>query len=150
MSVDPDESDMRRLVRLLERTGYESKSKEFAEVLERFKEHPEALKALRRGVARQGRGVDSGSYCESPSRDYGDWVRKQEMLDKLDLADDRAFLAGVDPARLPSRAPANKNSPGGDTLAELKEQVRELTERVATLEKRAIRGPVVKSGPNGP
>jgi hypothetical protein len=137
--------DSARVLKLLEKTGYEAKSKEFEEVLNRFKAHPEALKALRKGVARQGREEDSGSYCEDASHGYADWWKKNQMLEKIDLEDDRAFLAGATPASL-GDAGGGKNC---DTLQELREQVRELTERVALLEKRAIRGPsLTPKGPN--
>lgn len=130
--------DAARVLKLLEKVAYEGTFKEFEAALDKFKAHPEALKALRKGVARQGREVDSGSYCESPSRDYGDWCRKQDKLDKLDLADDRAFLDGATTRVFDDAARPKK---GGETVEELREQVRELTERVALLEKRAIRGP---------
>ncbi|TAL30320.1 MAG: hypothetical protein EPN97_12930 [Alphaproteobacteria bacterium] len=137
--------DVTRMLKLLEKIGYESKSKEFAQTLDKFKAHPEALKALRKGVARQGREEDSGSYCEDSSHGYADWYRKNEMLEKLDLEDDRAFLENVDPATLMD---GRKKNGGDATLRDLREQVKELTGRVDLLEKRAIRGPTI--APKGP
>ena len=129
--------DAARVLKLLEKVGYEGSPKELADALAKFKSHPEALKALRKGVARHGRQEDSGSYCESASSGYSDWWKKNEMLEKIDLEDDRAFLAGASPATLESP----RQSRGSETMEDLREQVRELTERVSLLEKRAIRGP---------
>lgn len=129
--------DSARVLKLLEKVGYEGTPKELGEALAKFKSHPEALKALRKGVARHGREEDRGSYCESASSGYDDWWKKNDMLEKIDLEDDRAFLKNVNTDTL--QAP--RDSKGGETMQELREQVRELTERVSLLEKRAIRGP---------
>ncbi len=137
--------DIARVLKLLEKVGYEGTPKEFEETLNKFRAHPEAVNALRKGVTRRGKVEDSGSYCENASYGYADYCKKKNMLDKLDLEDDRVFLKNVDPASLEDARPARR---GGDTLEELREQVRELTERVATLEKRAIRGPSLS--PRGP
>jgi len=133
--------DMARVLKLLEKTGYEAKPAEFQETLNKFKAHPEALEALRKGVARHGRNEDRGSYCENASAGYGDWYKKHKMLEAVDLEDDRVFLQNTDPASLarkfqpaastPAPAAANQNN---ETVEELREQVRELTRRVTKLE----------------
>jgi hypothetical protein len=137
--------DVARVLKLLEKVGYEGTPKEFEETLNKFKAHTDAVNALRKGVTRRGKVEDSGSYCENASYGYGDYCKKRNLLEKLDLEDDRVFLKNVDPASLTdTRAPTR----GGETMQELREQVRELTERVAILEKRAIRGPSLS--PKGP
>jgi hypothetical protein len=141
--------DAARVLKVLEKAGYESSSKEFAKVLEKFKFNPEALQALRKGVERHGRQEDSGSYCENASPGYSDWCRKQKLLDEAE----RVSLDDVNPASLTfnrSGEAGNKGSggAGGVTMQELREQLKELTERVSLLEKRAIRGPVI--APKGP
>lgn len=131
--------DAARVLKLLEKLGYEGTVKEFEAALDKFKAHPEALKALRKGVARQGREEDSGSYCENASSGYDRWWKKNDLLEKIDLADDRAFLDGATTRVFDDAAARPKK--GAESLDALREQVRELTERVALLEKRAIRGP---------
>ena len=136
--------DVARVLKLLEKVGYQGSLKEFTEALTKFKGHPEALGALRKGVARDGREQDRGSYCENASSGYSDWWKKNDMLEKIDLEDDRAFLKNAAPGTLQSP----RGSRSSDTLQELREQVQELTERIALLEKRAIRGPSLS--PRGP
>ncbi len=138
--------DVARMLKLLEKTGYDASPKEFEETLNRFKAHPEAVDALRKGVARRGRNEDRGSYCENASPGYNDWWKKNQLLEKLDLEDDRVFLKNADPATLRSKfpaAPANSN----DVIEELREQVRELTRRVTKLETNPNR---YKLAPNPP
>lgn len=135
--------DLARVLKLLEKVGYDGSPKEFEEALNKFKAHPEALKALRKGVTQRGKQEDRGSYCEDASPGYNNWWKKQDLLNKLDLEDDRAFLKNINPASLEAK-PAS----GNETLQQLREQVRELTERVALLEKRALRGPNLS--PKGP
>ncbi|MDE1151084.1 MAG: hypothetical protein PW788_00985 [Micavibrio sp.] len=142
--------DLARVLKLLEKTGYDSKPAEFKATLDKFKAHPEALDALRKGVARHGRNEDRGSYCENASAGYGDWYKKHKMLEEIDLEDDRVFLQNADPAALarkfqPAATPAvsqpapaaNQPAPAAnqnDVVEELREQVRELTRRVSKLE----------------
>ena len=137
--------DVARMLKLLEKTGYDASLREFEEVLNRFKAHPDAVDALRKGVARRGRNEDRGSYCESASPGYSDWWKKNQLLEKLDLENDRVFLQNADPSTLSAkfRAPANSN----DVIEELREQVRELTRRVTKLESNPNR---YKLAPNPP
>ncbi len=136
--------DVARMLKLLEKTGYDSSPTEFEETLNRFKAHPDAVDALRKGVARRGRNEDRGSYCESASSGYSDWWKKNQMLEKLDLEDDRVFLKNADPASLRAKFPAPPEN-GNDVIEELREQVRELTRRVTKLESNPNR---YKLGPN--
>ena len=131
--------DIARVLKLLEKVGYDGSKTEFTDALNKFGQHPEAVAALRRGVDRRGKVEDRGSYCESASSGYGLWWDKNDMLNKLDLADDRAFLGGFNTAALPrAAAPAAQfaqAAPANDeTVEELREQVRELTKRVTRLE----------------
>ncbi|MEZ0223873.1 MAG: hypothetical protein ACAH83_04915 [Alphaproteobacteria bacterium] len=136
--------DITRVLTLLEKAGYESSSAEFAKTLEKFKFNPEAMKALRKGVDRHGRQEDSGSYCENASPGYADWHRKKKLMDEAE----KTSLDDVDPASLAFNWSGQLESRGGGTMQELREQVKELTERVSLLEKRAIRGPTI--APKGP
>jgi hypothetical protein len=136
--------DVTRVLALLEKAGYESSPAEFAKTLEKFRFNPEAMKALRKGVDRHGREEDSGSYCENASSGYADWRRKKKLMDEAE----KTSLDDVDPASLSFNWSGQPESSGGGTLQALREQVKELTERVSLLEKRALRGPVI--GPKGP
>lgn len=125
--------DIARVLKLLEKVGYEGTQTEFSEALKKFGSHPEAVSALRRGVDRRGRIEDRGSYCENASSGYDLWWKKNDMLNKLDLEDDRVFLGAFNPAALPKASTPQK--PADDAaIEELREQVRELTKRVTKLE----------------
>lgn len=132
MSAD----DIARVLKLLEKTGYEGTFNEFTGALSRFKAHPEAVAALRRGVDRRGKQEDRGSYCENASSGYSLWYKKNQELEKLDLENDRVFLNEFNTNALPAAPRAGREVPPAtpDDIAELQKQVQELTRRVTKLE----------------
>ncbi len=125
--------DKQRVLKLLEEKGRTATFAEFKETFEKFKNHDEAVAALRRGVDKQSKTVDRGSYCESASHDYNDWWYKNDMLKKMDLENDRVFLNDFNTAAF--SAP-QKHTAGIDntTIERLLDAIERLTERVDALE----------------
>jgi len=130
MSAD----DIARVLKLLEKTGYEGTFNEFTGALSRFKAHPEAVAALRRGVDRRGKQEDRGSYCENASAGYSLWYQKNQELEKLDLENDRVFLNDFNANALSGPKNAPPATAASDEVEELRKQVQELTRRVTKLE----------------
>lgn len=123
--------DKKRLLKLLSNLGYEGSYADFKTAFDRFKDAPEAIAALRRGVNRLEKEVDPGNYAESPSYNYDGWWKKNKLLEEHDLKNDKAFFDGVDPKTLASSfAPPAKKS----EIAELREEVEGLRQRLLKLE----------------
>lgn len=132
--------DKARVIKLLEEKGRDSTYKEFMEVYTRFKEHDEAIAALRRGVDRQSKTVDSGSYCENASHDYNDWWKKNDFFKKLGLESDKVFLENDGPGVL-ARGFAKVSPKDASAIEKLAEAIEKLNERLDALEKRALPPP---------
>lgn len=131
--------DKARVLKLLEEKGRNSTFREFMEVYARFKNHDEAVAALRRGVDRQSKTVDRGSYCENASPDYNDWWKKNDFFKKLDLESDKAFLENDGPNVLRRDFAKAMEKPAD--LSAILEKLQRIEERLTRLEKRAAPRP---------